>query len=409
MTVDSTLHLAWGLTLNLSRQAKQVRLGQTVEDYWKNFRSQIPLNNIKDLNYYDNLFSVLSTFIRSIGFERDVYAQYLDFQEQRRKQTIKYWNDLADMASFSKEGVLIRIASFLGIGGGFSITGIAANIPGISSVLSIQNNATKAIENSAEYLKRSAIIVNDTSGFAAKLFNASDHLTAEADKLSNHNTPIPQDIWLFLLFGFIGMMGTILLLKMLKGRRIKRIINNTLAEQQSYWEFVARPSFKVSLEHLIIDIENLVKIYYPRYTEQIMTSPSEKQKTIESILPQKDLYLTNQVYLFRWPDMHQRPMDHDWIRLLNYLANSKGQLWISEDRISDQNGDNIHWDHSLENKMIISKEPQGHTITFYLYKKWYRRTETCILSIDGERQDTLIVKYEGQYPKTKNIYVQTTL
>jgi hypothetical protein len=74
----------------------------------------------------------------------------------------------------------------------------------LSLILSVQSDVVKTLENSAESLEQQAAIAKDTSGFAEQLINVSNNLSNEADKLSQQNTLIPYDIWLFLLFGFIG-------------------------------------------------------------------------------------------------------------------------------------------------------------------------------------------------------------
>jgi hypothetical protein len=87
------------------------------------------------------------------------------------------------MTSFSKDGIILRIASFLGIGGA-----------GISS-LGITN-----------------------------LF----HITLNS---SNYNTYIG----IFLLAGFSGLVAIVLLVKRLRTSRINGIISSTLDQEQNYW------------------------------------------------------------------------------------------------------------------------------------------------------------------------------
>ncbi len=238
LRVDSTLHLAWGLTLNLSSDENQREEAKEFNKIIDNLREEFKQDE-EALNYLDNLASFLSTYLRSVGFERSVYANYLDTQKSKQEKIIENLNDLADVSSFSQEGAIVRIASFLGIG------------------------------SLAEFV---------TKYFAP---NAEPTLNVQ--------------IGIILFFGFLGLAVTSIVLKVLRGRGIQSVIEATLEKQQRFWTGHARESFKKSLTHLFDDVKKLVEDRYPHYAtsgkERILTDGKEIDSLIDDILPQKNLYV----------------------------------------------------------------------------------------------------------------------
>jgi hypothetical protein len=224
--VDATLHLAWGLSLNLSSDENQRALGTVVKDYWKDLRDRIG-NDEKSKNYVDNLFALIAAYLRSVGFERDVYSRHLNVLEEYRKHRAESLNDLADMTSFSTESLIVRVTSFLGIG--------------------------------------------SLADFAIK------------------STTIDPNI--ILVFGMAGLFGSILVLKLWRHIRIQKDNDNIAKQQQEYWTNIARPSFMNSLTHLFDDAKELVNNYYPNYKDEpILTKAGEPKNTLDHLLPHEPLY-----------------------------------------------------------------------------------------------------------------------
>jgi hypothetical protein len=234
LTIIAVLNLAWSLILNISVNKKDIDIGKEVLKNWNEFqRRRIEkLNSTKASMYLNNMFCLLFGFVESIAFERYFYYQYYDTQEKIRIQTINYWNDLADMASFSKDGTILRIAGFLGVGGGANVIG---------SLIS------------------------------------SDSITATTS----------YDIGMFLLFGFIGLVGIVVIVKTLRTRKINNTVSSTLGKEQKYWECVARENYKKNLRELCRNIELIQKEYYPNYNKEL---GDDLDKIIDGILPQAELY-----------------------------------------------------------------------------------------------------------------------
>ncbi|MBD0360338.1 MAG: hypothetical protein ICV56_06455 [Nitrososphaeraceae archaeon] len=142
------------------------------------------------------------------------------------------------MASFSKDGTILRIAGFLGIGGGANVL-------------------------------RNLISGEDISATTS------------------------YDIGIFLLFGFIGLVGIVIVVKTLRTRQIRKTISSTLGAEQDYWECTARKNYKKNLEQLYHDIERIQKRYYPNYKEELAGEELDEKKLyeiIDRILPQTKLF-----------------------------------------------------------------------------------------------------------------------
>lgn len=122
ITSIGIINLAWSLILNISIEDRDIKLGNELLNFWKEvYKRNEKANDITAIRYLDNISCSLFGFIESIGFERYFYYRYARTCKKKRMNSIEYWNDLADMTSFSKNGIVLRIVSFLGIGGGVSL------------------------------------------------------------------------------------------------------------------------------------------------------------------------------------------------------------------------------------------------------------------------------------------------
>ena len=219
---------------------KDIDIGKDVLKNWLKFQShriEKP-SSTKDSTYLNNIFCLLFGFVESIAFERYFYYQYYHTQEKIRMQTINYWNDLADMASFSKDGTILRIAGFLGVGGGANVL-------------------------------RSLISNEDISATTS------------------------YDIGVFLLFGFIGLVGIVIMVKYLRTWQIRKTVSSTLGAEQDYWECTARQNYKKNLKELYHDVEQIQKRYYPNYKEESAGEELDENKLdkiTDRILPQTKLF-----------------------------------------------------------------------------------------------------------------------
>lgn len=116
------MRLAWGLTLNLSSEESQRKLGETFVDYFKTLMAG--LTDATDKKYVTNLIAILMPFLRNMGYEKDFLVVELDIQEDLREEQIKNINELADMTSLSTDGLAMRIAAFIFGGSTLSILGL---------------------------------------------------------------------------------------------------------------------------------------------------------------------------------------------------------------------------------------------------------------------------------------------
>jgi hypothetical protein len=290
LRVSSSVRLAWSLTLNLSGDSNQNEMGQTIKEQWvalikrytaanesivtenktRNasisrmstgngaqpnnrvvltestmtaFPSEQSFNSFiepRDLLYIENLWTVIGSYLRRTGFERDVYARYLDTLDKNRLEYIESLNELADMTSFSSESLIVRISSFLALGAAADI------INDIFSVIAIPGPG---------------------------------------------GTPIPwPDPVVFLAFGGIGLFLTLVVFKIWRKWKFKERNNDMFQEQGKYWNDIARPNFKKGLIQLYNDVRELAVIFYPGYSEPPFNNPNLLDNFIDTFLPSKNVY-----------------------------------------------------------------------------------------------------------------------
>lgn len=226
------INLAWSLILCISIDKRDNDVGKEVISTWKNLHQRIvQSNNNESIKYIDNVCFLLYSFIGSIAFERYFYYQYAITFEKKRKQSIDYWNDLADMTSFSTDGIILRITSFLGIGSGVSFL-----------------------------------------GYLNSLFD----------------TP-PQYIAIFLIFGFIGLLTLFIIIRIFRNIHIKNIIVSTLEAEQQYWMNIARENYKKNLKGLYENVVKIQKAFYSDYSK-IFEPDLNIDNIIDNILPQQVLF-----------------------------------------------------------------------------------------------------------------------
>jgi hypothetical protein len=234
LRIDSTLQLAWGLTLNFSHEQNEVAVGASLLAELSNLRERYKSDQ-KSLAYLDNLISVLSSYLRTAGFERDVYASYLDIFKQIRDVRIKNINDASELASLSSGSFILRLGAFLGIG---TLVDVVGSIRGFAS---------------------------PTPGF-------------------------PFNLSFFLLAGVAGVLLLTFAIRLSKGKLVANAINHSFNEQLVLWKRKARPGFNRELKRLAARLEVLVKEYYPEYTEDVMRDKEALDSLINSILPEESLY-----------------------------------------------------------------------------------------------------------------------
>jgi len=232
--IDSTLQLAWGLTLNFSHEPTQQKVGASYLQDFQNLKQQFK-DDKKSLDYLDNLSSVLTAYLRTSGFERDIYVSYLNMYRDIRDARVKNINDLADLASFSSGSFLIRLAAFLGFGSLADVIGTITNY-------------------------------------------------------SRPSAGLPFNLNVVLLGGLLGIGLIVVVAKLTRGFWIARAENECYTRLLEFWSAEARPGFRRELENLAERLKVLVNEYYPSYTEKVLTDKTELGSLLDAILPYADLY-----------------------------------------------------------------------------------------------------------------------
>jgi hypothetical protein len=140
--IESLLNLAWGYTLSLSSDEKQLEKGKELSVQIKDVLSKC--ETYPEHQYFiNNLWPLLTSYLRKTGVKRTVFHHYMESVDNNNNQVIEYFKDLANLSSnsISKEGLIFRISSFLGIG---SISGLLSLIH--------ENAETTPIESIAPFL-----------------------------------------------------------------------------------------------------------------------------------------------------------------------------------------------------------------------------------------------------------------
>lgn len=269
LRVDATLHLAWALTLFISSDENQRNLADKLKD---NMLASFKTDGLDDIGkkYVNNLTSVVSAYLRRIGFEKDAYDAYLDSEKNKLARITDYWKNLGDMTNFSSESTIIKVTSFMGVGTTASFFK--------DWLESFKAAKSEALQN---------------------LGNVTQHnVTSVGSDMNNLQVFSPESIGYVLIFGAIGLFGTIVFLKWFGNTRVEKAISETSSRQQEYWERVMRPQYQKALRHLYGDIKDLVNSYYPGYDDEPvmkssvpLTSLNESlDKVINEILPTQVVY-----------------------------------------------------------------------------------------------------------------------
>jgi len=313
LRVDSTLHLAWGLTLFLSHDKNQNTLAEKLQSTLLASFSSDAANKLddNDLRYVQNLIAVVSAYLRRMGFEKEVYDRYLDAEKTKLERITEYWKNVGDMTSFSTESVIIRITSFLGIGssGDFFVKWLGSIKRGAEQASSAQS----AGNDSESIVNGSVAIVNGTQSVLPVFSQA--------------------DIGVILIFGSVGLLTTIAFLKWFGFLRVEKARKETLERQNIYWKDKARKEYKGCLTHLYDDIKKLVSFYYPKYTEPIFVGGgapnqgNEVHKVIEEILPAKNVYTL--------------PTEENTMRYFAYGSN------MNPDRMRERKVNSLRGEHAI--------------------------------------------------------------
>lgn len=140
-TINSLLKLCWGLSLSLSKDSNQQKVGgkfmDAILELWKRRSATAPVAS-KSLNknqqikseFIENLIARLTATVRNIGFVKDSHSEFLDEQKARYDAKAEYYQELSEFTSVKKEGIIPKLVTFVG---GGSMATFATNMKGIFS------------------------------------------------------------------------------------------------------------------------------------------------------------------------------------------------------------------------------------------------------------------------------------
>jgi len=125
--IDSTIELAWGLTLNFSSDPNERAVGANFLKWFDGLR-QLYKNDSRAQAYLDDLSAVLTGYLRTAGYERDVFVRQLNMFRRIRDESVKSISEVADPSSVSIGSFLSKLAAFLGVGTLAGLVGTITNI-----------------------------------------------------------------------------------------------------------------------------------------------------------------------------------------------------------------------------------------------------------------------------------------
>jgi hypothetical protein len=230
ITIESILNLAWCFHLIISENKFQSELGIFAKNYFKGMKENYKKDDTA-LIFLDNILYLTLGYIQNISFGRYTYHLYRMTLRKNREESIRYWNEIANVTSLSNEGIFLRIVSFF-IGG----------LPALSSG---QSTLTSSIPPNFEILI------------------------------------------LFIIFGLISLIPLTILLKYLRNWQNKKIITKLIQEEIFFWKIIGRPNYRDNMKRLFEDTKNLYKMYYPKYYEII---EEMDDKIIDKIIPSSTFF-----------------------------------------------------------------------------------------------------------------------
>lgn len=252
LSIDATLQLAWGLTMSFSHEPTQNEVGKVLMDWFKTLGTNCGKDRHAQV-YVDNLSAIISSYLRTSAFEREVFVGYLDTYKNLRESNTKNVNDIADVASLSSGSILTKLAAFLGFGSLAEIIGIITN-------------------------------------------------------LASPTLGLPFNLNFVLFGGFGGLLATVILFRLSRGKLIQRAERQSYEKQLTFWSSKAKPCFMKELFFLRSRLKSLVETFYEGYTEGVLdwddkslkkyfagtTSSLEKNdlltKYFDDMLPDENLY-----------------------------------------------------------------------------------------------------------------------
>lgn len=270
-SITNLLHYCWSLSLNLSGKPPQRELGKTLTGKFLEFLKRYSLGELTidkppkgfqlvNERFVNDLLGSFSKTIRNIGFVKDAHDRKLDDLETELKSKTKFWDELSNLASVTKEGLGSKIIAFVGGGSLITLT---------KNLVFLQNPEFETQFTRLEKLYKLA--PNDET--KAQIFaNATDLMKEFPPSVSNF------DILLFALAGAVFVVSLTIGTKLLRHRAVNRLFGIIRKNQQDYWEKRYRPEVAEYLLEFYFDIKALIQKYYKHNSNEILKEFSDRVK-----------------------------------------------------------------------------------------------------------------------------------
>lgn len=295
LTINSLLNLCWGLSLTLSKDENQQKIGEkfldAILELWKKNSpekpdSSAPLTKGQQnrLDFIQNLLASITGVVRNIGYVKDAHDRRLNELEEKYKTKVAWYEGISEISSLKQEGLIAKIASFVG---GGSIATLATNIGDLFSTSKEQFANLEKLIN-----------LTDNATKKAEIFNQMEALARDEGSVFSG-----YEISLFVASGIGLMLLVALIVRRIKDDNLEKARISKNDELQGYWENNMKPEISDYIYHFYEDVSSLLEIYYKDKLEQMkkefakeITGDENRQLTREVVIK----YIINDVLPHYW-------------------------------------------------------------------------------------------------------------
>ena len=261
-SIMSLLHYCWSFSLKLSGSEHQRSLGdkftENIFAIFNRYRlSSLTVDKppkgsqLVNERFVNDLVGFFGKTIRNIGFVKEGHDKILDELEKKLDSSTKFYNDLANFTSITKEGIGSKIVAFLGAG---SVTTLVSNLNFLQ-----RGNVESQLSNFKSLID---LGVNNTIG---------NQTIDKAIKLVHTESSVSNaDILVFVFAGIVFMVGLTLFSKSWRVKKIKDLNRTIREEQRIYWKNDYRPEVAECITYFYYDVKALIQKYYSHNAKEIL-------------------------------------------------------------------------------------------------------------------------------------------
>ena len=281
-TISRLLELSWGLSLNFSHEESQRTLGQKFvdmfSDIWKRYRPEKlePKNPVisqqsQNERFIENMIMSLTKTSRNLGFVRNSHVKFIESKDKELERKKKFYDDISDLTSFSKEGFLTKVATFVGSGSFIAL--LKPFIPGQKEKDPLNaeyDQLVKMVEIAPESKKEEAFEA------LQKHLGLENTITSDPSSLITETSvffPADAIVGWFIIGGLISTVLLTLFLNRHKIKKLEELEKKINIEQRQYWRTKFKPE---SAEYVYYFYQNILRLLEKYYDKGVMEKMNEE-------------------------------------------------------------------------------------------------------------------------------------